>query len=55
MNILERFLPYVENALIYDVSNGPTEGMNNKMKLIKHIGYGYANFRNFRAIILLQF
>lgn len=45
----------VENALIYRVSNGPTEGMNNKIKLIKRTGYGYASFRNFRARILLQF
>ncbi|RIM63423.1 hypothetical protein BU122_13505 [Staphylococcus xylosus] len=43
INTLERFLPYVENALIYRVSNGPTEGMNNKIKLIKRTGYGYAN------------
>lgn len=55
INTLERFLPYVENALIYRVSNGPTEGMNNKIKLIKRTGYGYASFRNFRARILLQF
>lgn len=55
INTLERFLPYVENVLIYRVSNGPTEGMNNKIKLIKRTGYGYASFRNFRARILLQF
>ncbi len=55
INTMERFLPYVENALIYRVSNGPTEGMNNKIKLIKRTGYGYASFRNFRARILLQF
>lgn len=32
---MEKFLSYVENALIYRVSIGPTEGMNNKIKLIK--------------------
>lgn len=55
INTMERFLPYIENALIYRVSNGPTEGMYNKIKLIKRTGYGYASFRNFRARILLQF
>lgn len=54
INTMERFLPFVENALIYSVSNGPTEGMNNKIKLIKRTGYGYASFRNLRARILLQ-
>lgn len=52
---MERFLPHIENALIYRVSNGPTEGMNNKIKLIKRTGYGYASFRNLRARILIQF
>lgn len=55
INTMERFLPYVENALIYRISNGPTEGLNNKIKLIKRTGYGYASFRNFKARILLQF
>src|SRR5699024_9418676 len=55
INSMKRYLPYVNNDLIYRVSNGPTEGMNNKLKLIKRTGYGYASFRNFRARILLQF
>lgn len=52
---LERFLPYIQNALTYTVSNGPTEGMNNKIKLIKRTGYGYSSFLNLRARILVQF
>ncbi|HAP6170202.1 TPA: transposase, partial [Enterococcus faecium] len=35
-------------------SNGVTEGLNNKIKLIKRIAFGYRNFYNFRARIYLQ-
>ncbi|MDU3614646.1 MAG: transposase, partial [Enterococcus avium] len=31
--------------------NGVTEGLNNKIKLIKRIAFGYRNFYNFRARI----
>lgn len=52
---LQKFLPYIHNSLTYTVSNGPTEGINNKIKLIKRTGFGYANFFNLRARILVQF
>ncbi|MFE2777926.1 transposase [Aerococcus urinaeequi] len=52
---LVKFLPYIHNALKYTVSNGPTEGINNKIKLIKQTGFGYANFHHLRARILVQF
>ena len=34
-------------------SNGFTEGVNNTRKAIKRIAYGYRNFHNFRARILI--
>lgn len=43
---------YILNALKYRYSNGVTEGFNNKIKVIKRIGYGYRNFRRFRNLIL---
>lgn len=52
---LQRFLPYIKNSLTYTVSNGPTGGINNKIKLIKRTGYGYSSFLNLRARILIQF
>ena len=52
---LVKFLPYIHNALKYTVSNGPTEGINNKIKLIKRTGFGYSNFHHLRARILVQF
>jgi len=35
------------------VSNGPTEGLNNLIKRIKRIGFGFMNFRNYRIRALL--
>ena len=36
-----------------DYMNGPVEGTNNKIKVIKRTAYGFRNFFNFRARILL--
>jgi transposase len=35
------------------VSNGPTEGMNNLLKRIKRVAFGFTNFENFRIRALL--
>jgi len=37
------------------LSNGPLEGINNEIKVIKCISYGYRFFTNFKAKILLVF
>ena len=34
-------------------TNGPVEGTNNKIKVIKRVAYGFRNFANFRIRILL--
>ncbi|MGX6962768.1 transposase, partial [Vagococcus xieshaowenii] len=34
--------------------NGITEGINNKIKLIKRVSYGYRNFRNLRDRIYIS-
>ncbi|WP_245617898.1 transposase [Carnobacterium gallinarum] len=34
-------------------SNGIVEGLNNKIKIIKRVAYGYRNFINFRTRIYL--
>ena len=42
------------NAFKYShISNGPTEGFNNKIKVLKRISYGIRNFKHFRTRILL--
>lgn len=35
------------------VSNGPTEGMNNLIKRVKRVAFGFTNFANFRIRALL--
>lgn len=36
-----------------NITNGPIEGINNKIKLIKRISFGYRNYDNLRNCILL--
>lgn len=40
------------NAFKYKYTNGPTEGFNNKIKVLKRISYGIRNFKRFRNRIL---
>lgn len=43
------------NAFKYShISNGPTEGFNNKIKVLKRTSYGIRNFKHFRTRILLN-
>ena len=44
---------YIINSIMYNYSNGLTEGYNNKIKVLKRIAYGYRNFDNLRKRILL--
>jgi transposase len=41
------------NYHIARVSNGPTEALNNLIKRIKRIGFGFRNFENYRIRALL--
>ena len=42
------------NAFKYShISNGPTEGFNNKIKVLKRTSYSIRNFKHFRTRILL--
>ena len=51
---LIKYLPYISNTMRYPhLTNGPIEGINNKIKLIKRVSYGYRNFWNFRNRILI--
>ena len=54
MNTLIKYLPYIEHTIDHpQLTNGPLEGINNKIKLIKRVSYGYRNFENFKARILI--
>jgi Transposase and inactivated derivatives len=54
LNIFHRYQSGIASAFKVSLSNGVTEGINNKIKLIKRIAFGYRNFYNFRARIYLQ-
>ena len=43
----------IENSWRYHKSNGPTEGLNKKIKDVKRLGFGAHDFQNFRARALL--
>lgn len=43
----------IKNSLEVTYLNGPTEGFNNKIKVLKRISFGFKNFTNFKARILL--
>lgn len=50
---IENWLPYIVNSFIDKrFSNGFTEGLNNKIKVIKRIGFGYRNFDFFRLRLM---
>ena len=43
---------YILNAFKYGHTNGPTEGYNNKIKVLKRVSFGVRNFKRFRLRIL---
>lgn len=52
-NTIENWLEYIVNSFIDKrYSNGFTEGINNKIKVIKRVGFGYKNFEFFRLRLL---
>ena len=50
-----KYEEYIINSLKYPYSNGICEGINNKIKLIKRIAYGFRNFENFKLKIFYVF
>lgn len=50
---LDKWFDKLLNFHIARVSNGPTEALNNLIKRIKRIGFGFRNFRNYRIRALL--
>ena len=44
----------IRNAIKVPYSNGAMEGYNNKIKTLKRVAFGFRNFSNFKARILLM-
>ena len=54
MKTLKKYNSYILNSIIYKYNNGVIEGINNKIKTIKRIAFGYRSFYNFRNRILIM-
>lgn len=52
---IARNCEYTLNALDSNHTNGPIEGTNNKIKLLKRVSYGFRSFINFKLRIMLHF
>ena len=50
---LQRWFDKICNYHLAKVTNGPTEALNNLVKRIKRIGFGFRNFENYRIRALL--
>jgi transposase len=50
---IKRWFDNLCNYHLAKVTNGPTESINNLIKRIKRVGFGFRNFRNYRIRTLL--
>ncbi len=54
LKTLKKYQLYIDNTLKYpNITNGPIESINNKIKIIKRISFEYRNYDNLRNRILL--
>ena len=53
INTMRKHKEYMLNSVRYEISNGSLEGINNKIKVLKRVSYGYRSFYNFRLRILV--
>lgn len=55
LKTLRKHFPYIKNSFLYPYNNGRIEGINNKIKVLNRVAYGYRNFENFKNRIMLHF
>ena len=53
LNTYKKFKAFIINSLKYNYNNGLIEGINNLIKCIKRIAFGYKSFSHFKTRILL--
>jgi transposase len=53
-NTYFNWIEEIRNSLLVPYSNGVMEGYNNKIKVLKRVAFGFRNFENFKARILLM-
>jgi len=54
VTMLTNWKEYILNSFDYSYSNGYTEGINNKIKVIKRIAFGFRSFDILRKRVLLE-
>ena len=55
LKTLRKHLAYIKNSFIYPYNNGRIEGINNKIKVLSKVAYGYRNFYNYKKRIMIHF
>lgn len=50
---IRKYIDYISNTLQYSYTNGLIKGINNKIKVIKRIAFGYRSFYHFKNRILI--
>lgn len=50
---LRQWHEYISNSFKLNISNGPVEGKNNLIKVLKRISFGFRNLTNFKERIIL--
>ncbi|PXW85766.1 transposase [Streptohalobacillus salinus] len=55
LKTLRKHLPYTQNSFTYPYNNGRIEGINNKIKVLNRVAYGYRNFTHYKNRIILHF
>ena len=53
-NTYHNWIVEIRNSLEVPYTNGVMEGYNNKIKVLKRVAFGFRNFTNFKARILLM-
>ena len=55
LKTLRKHSPYIKNSFYYTYNNGRIEGINNKIKVLNRVAYGFRNFNIYKNRILLHF
>ncbi|MFC0300563.1 transposase [Virgibacillus soli] len=55
MKTLRKHLPYTKNSFQYTYNNSRIEGINNKIKVLNRVAYGYRNFNHYKNRIRIHF
>ena len=53
INTFIKYKDYIKNSLTYNYTNGVLEGINNIIKVLKRIAFGYRSFLHFKNRILI--